>query len=795
MKKLFLVVFLLFLFPLINATTFGYNTLDNQITFNNATGSVNNSIYWDGNAWSDTRWLDIDGGNANTNIDIGSYNFSADWLDATNGIILNGYIISNWSDISGTSYWQRVGTVLSPLTAGDDITTTGTGTFGIAKVGSATWDISDRLKGQWHLNDNLADTVVIDSSGEGHTGTLYGGDNTADIHAEGKVGTGSLNFDGTADYAEADFSDVQTKGSISLWVNPDSITGIHYFVSLNEPTGNNRWLVYSNGGNMALWGASAGTGRDVWSKADVLEIGYWYHIVATFDSTTDDYNIYVNGILLTPTVLLTVGNPSGLTKATIGARYGHASFADGKIDEVNVYDDILTQTEVTGLYNSGLGTEDTSGTGGGVINYDSTNDRIVFQNDIIVEKPGEATITATSTNHQPPNFALMRTGNAYYDWRWRNDGGNLISQYSTDDGVNWNDALTIQYTGVLAYTGLLEVTRDTFPVVKFTRANPSHTSDRWVAELYAHETGGVYHEGYSGNFLFAVDNSAGQESGAGLFGGGLWDYTDGVEKGFIRFSPLYHTDIAPGIAYPSGKMELRTLTASTSEMVLTDMQLRIANDSQKLMFGNPSSASIEYDGTDLQINPQVVGTGIVNVSGQLNASDVCLTDGTCLSSGGGIWTDVGGVATYYGDTNITGNATFDGGAIFKGAILGDETLGYENIRYGVYAHTPRIIFDNGTFVGQIDYVGDTIRFILNDSGTNRATLRVNNSAVRIGEQNYRRNLIVWGDIITKDPAGGGGNLIIDGNLTTEDGGKLWSNATCTFLSSPDGSNVQEICNT
>jgi len=44
-------------------------------TFDNTTGSVNNSLYWDGNAWSDTRWLNIDGSNANTEINIGTEDF------------------------------------------------------------------------------------------------------------------------------------------------------------------------------------------------------------------------------------------------------------------------------------------------------------------------------------------------------------------------------------------------------------------------------------------------------------------------------------------------------------------------------------------------------------------------------------------------------------------------------------------------------------------------------------------------------------------------------------------------
>lgn len=39
-----------------------------------------------------------------------------------------------------------------------------------------------------------------------------------------------------------------------------------------------------------------------------------------------------------------------------------------------------------------------------------------------------------------------------------------------------------------------------------------------------------------------------------------------------------------------------------------------------------------------------------------------------------------------------------------------------------------------------------------------------------------------------------GNLIVQGNVTLLNGGKLWDNSTCTFISSPDGSTVQEVCN-
>ena len=35
--------------------------------------NVSNADYWNGNPWSDTRWLNIDGSNANQEIDLGDY--------------------------------------------------------------------------------------------------------------------------------------------------------------------------------------------------------------------------------------------------------------------------------------------------------------------------------------------------------------------------------------------------------------------------------------------------------------------------------------------------------------------------------------------------------------------------------------------------------------------------------------------------------------------------------------------------------------------------------------------------
>jgi len=64
--KIFIILLIgFFLINSISAEEFGYNYLEGELNvvtpINYTLVFVNDSIYWDGNAWSDTRWLNIDG--------------------------------------------------------------------------------------------------------------------------------------------------------------------------------------------------------------------------------------------------------------------------------------------------------------------------------------------------------------------------------------------------------------------------------------------------------------------------------------------------------------------------------------------------------------------------------------------------------------------------------------------------------------------------------------------------------------------------------------------------------------
>jgi len=61
---------------------------------------------------------------------------------------------------------------------------------------------------------------------------------------------------------------------------------------------------------------------------------------------------------------------------------------------------------------------------------------------------GEKSLTITSTDHDYVNLVLMRTGNAYPDYRLRNSGNSFYIQKSTNDGASWGTLFNIGPTGI-----------------------------------------------------------------------------------------------------------------------------------------------------------------------------------------------------------------------------------------------------------------------------------------------------------------------------------------------------------
>ena len=86
----------------------------------------------------------------------------------------------------------------------------------------------------------------------------------------------------------------------------------------------------------------------------------WVHIVAVYDGTLGSGKIYINGVDSTVATLNV--SPASLGSATSSLTIGDdvnavASFKvwNGSIDQVAIWNRVLSPTEITELYNSGNG--------------------------------------------------------------------------------------------------------------------------------------------------------------------------------------------------------------------------------------------------------------------------------------------------------------------------------------------------------------------------------------------------------------------------------------------------------
>lgn len=101
-----------------------------------------------------------------------------------------------------------------------------------------------------------------------------------------------------------------------------------------------------------------------------------------------------------------------------------------------------------------------------------------------------------------------------------------------------------------------------------------------------------------------------------LAGGGAASTTRGA---YISVYGADHASVPGGFALVSG---------IGADILLVNGTVKLNADNQKLMLGAGADASIYYDGTDLIIDPQEVGSGKLDVLGTLQADGYNSADGT-----------------------------------------------------------------------------------------------------------------------------------------------------------------------
>lgn len=132
-------------------------------------------------------------------------------------------------------------------------------------------------------------------------------------------------------------------------ISKDIIADRSFGVYFNGDYDRIQWWQYNNVGTLYLL------------EGPNMVLGEWLHVVGMWNSGNTNLTLYTNGAWAASMVVSGAAHDS-VTQFAIGyeglSDSGEHRHYYGELDDLRIYDRILTQSEISQLYNSGSGTED-----------------------------------------------------------------------------------------------------------------------------------------------------------------------------------------------------------------------------------------------------------------------------------------------------------------------------------------------------------------------------------------------------------------------------------------------------
>jgi hypothetical protein len=216
------------------------------------------------------------------------------------------------------------------------------------------------LVGYWKL-DESSGTTATDSKG-GNDGTLNNMEDSDWITSGAFTGPrNALSFDGSDDdVSVTDPSALQITGDLTIeaWVYADAIRSDEWQNVIVRCDGDGSeeevdnyvyaLLLQDNATIKTLWEYGSGSNEYNTSTSSNPSVttGSWFHVAMARDVSDNELRIYINGSQLGSTISYT-NDPSGGSNGNfhIGGNEFGDNF-DGMIDEVRIWNDVRTQTEI-----------------------------------------------------------------------------------------------------------------------------------------------------------------------------------------------------------------------------------------------------------------------------------------------------------------------------------------------------------------------------------------------------------------------------------------------------------------
>ena len=209
----------------------------------------------------------------------------------------------------------------------------------------------DDAVAEWTLTDGSG-TTAADATGNGHDGTLNSGVSWATSSARGTVASfngtsGAITTSGPVLDTAADFS-------VSGWAYLTKTGAFGDVITQDGTSGSGFYLQYDNADDRWAFSMLPSDGavpgiRALSPSAPALDT--WTHLVGTYDASSGQMDLYVNGVLAGTAVNTTPFATSGVTAIGRGKYEGAATdFFPGELSDVEAFGYPLTPAEVSAIY-------------------------------------------------------------------------------------------------------------------------------------------------------------------------------------------------------------------------------------------------------------------------------------------------------------------------------------------------------------------------------------------------------------------------------------------------------------
>lgn len=188
--------------------------------------------------------------------------------------------------------------------------------------------------GLWHMNE--ASGNVLDSSGNGNTGTSVGASVVPGIMGNARSLNGSSQYISIANTNSLNLGTF----TFSAWVKINSFAARNTIVDGGGAANTPRFGTETTTGVLNLYKSGV---LIICSSASAPTLGQWTHVAVTYDGS--NCNIYINGTLSQSTVSAQTFSYTAVSRY-IGVTYGTTEFFNGSIDEVYVGSAIQSSEQI-----------------------------------------------------------------------------------------------------------------------------------------------------------------------------------------------------------------------------------------------------------------------------------------------------------------------------------------------------------------------------------------------------------------------------------------------------------------